>query len=239
MSGHGPPRNRRTNGTRVAVVAPERDRLYTEALVQILPPALPQILDDALPLAGFERAIRSCVRLRPSVVVAILDGSTSKDVIRFADDLRRACPEARLVVIADDDEDVVRAVEAGALAVIPPSKGLEALTDAIRDAADGKIRLDAEELQGAMLVAARRRLTRTDVSQRLERLTGRESDVLLLAAEGARNKDIASALHISIRTVDTHVTNVLRKLDVHSKLEAAALLQKARVVRDGSVRDSA
>ena len=60
---------------------------------------------------------------------------------------------------------------------------------------------------------------------------GGKTTCLRLAAEGARNKDIASALHISIRTVDTHVTNVLRKLDVHSKLEAAALLQKSRELR--------
>ena len=118
--------------TRVAVVAPERDRLYTEALVQTLPPALPQIFDDALAVASdFEGAIRSCARLRPSVVVAILDGSTSKEVIRFADELRRTCPEARLVVIADEDEDVVSAVEAGALAVVSPSTSLEVLADAI------------------------------------------------------------------------------------------------------------
>jgi NarL family two-component system response regulator LiaR len=239
MSEHGQRRNGSKSGARIVVVAPERDRLYTEALVQILPPALPEVLDDALPLAGFERAIRSCVRVRPSVVVAILHRSTSKDVIRFADNLRRACPEARLVVIADDDEDIVRGVEAGALAVIPPSGGLEALTDAIHLAADGKMQLDAEKLQGAMRVAARRRLTRAEVSQRLERLTEREGDVLRLVAEGARNKDIALALHISVRTVDTHVTNMLRKLDVHSKLEAAALLQKALVARDAAVRDSA
>ena len=77
------------------------------------------------------------------------------------------------------------------------------------------------------------------MSQRLERLTQRESVVLRLVAEGASDKDVALALHISIRTVDTHVTNVRRKLDVHSKLEAATPLQKALVTRDGPLHDSA
>lgn len=239
MSSHGTPRTRSTSA-RVAVVAPERDRLYTEALVQTLPPALPQVFDGALAVAsGFEGAIRSCARLRPSVVVAILHGSTSKEVVRFADELRRTCPDARLVMIADEDEDFVSAVEAGALAVVSPSTSVKVLADTISDAAEGKAQFDAERLQRAMRAAAHRRLTRADVLQRLGRLTVREGDVLRLAAEGARNKDIASALHISIRTVDTHVTNVLRKLDVHSKLEAAALLQKSRELRMGPVRDSA
>jgi NarL family two-component system response regulator LiaR len=53
------------------------------------------------------------------------------------------------------------------------------------------------------------------------------------------NKDIASSLHISVRTVDTHVTNILRKLDVHSKLEAAALLHRHGWRETESIRDSA
>jgi DNA-binding NarL/FixJ family response regulator len=170
--------------------------------------------------------------------VVILQQSAPKDVIRFADDLRQACPNGRLVVIADDDEDVVSAVEAGAMAVVPGRWGWR-LVDAIRAAADGETQIDAGRLQNAMLVAARRRLARADLSRRLEQLTEREHDVLLLVAEGDRNKKIASTLHISTRTVDTHMTNVLHKLEVHSKLEAAALLRKAGNSQRGVVRDSA
>ena len=238
MSGNGSRRDGEAVGDRVAVVAPPQELLFTEALVQMLPQALPSV-DDALHVVGFDRAIQSCRGLRPSVVVVILQQSAPKDVIRFADDLRRACPDGRLVVIADDDEDVVSAVEAGAMAVVPRSLGLKALVDAIRAAADGETQIDAGRLQNAMLVAARRRLARADLSRRLEQLTEREHDVLLLVAEGARNKKIASTLHISTRTVDTHMTNVLHKLEVHSKLEAAALLRKAGTSQRGVVRDSA
>jgi DNA-binding NarL/FixJ family response regulator len=123
MSGQGPGRSGKTADARVAVVAPQRDRLFSEALVQTLPLALPKV-DSAFGVDGFERAIQSCLQHRPSVVVAIIRERTSKEAIQFADDLRRASPGARLVVIADDDEDVVRAVEAGAIAVVPPSTGL-------------------------------------------------------------------------------------------------------------------
>jgi DNA-binding NarL/FixJ family response regulator len=238
MSRHGSGPNGNSAGTRVGVVAPQRDRLFAEALARTLAAALPKV-DRALRVDGFERAIQSCQQLQPSVVVTILGESTSMEAIRFADDLRLACPGASLVVIAYDDEDVVRAVEAGAMAVVPSSTGLDALADAICDVAEGKTHLDAEKLRRAMLVAARRRLTRTDVSRRIEELTEREEDVLRLVAQGASNKNIASSFHISIRTVDTHVTNILRKLHVHSKLEAAALLHRHGWPETESVRDSA
>lgn len=238
MSGNGSRQNGQALGDRMVVVAPQRDLLFTEALVRTLPLALPRVV-EALLMVGFERAIESCRRRSPSVVVVILQQGSPRGVIRFADDLRFACPDGRLVVIADDDEDVVSAVEAGAMAVVPRSRGLEALVEAIRATADGETLIDAEKLRRAMLVASRRRLARADVSRRLEQLTEREHEVLRGVAEGAQNKKIASALHISARTVDTHMTNVLRKLDVHSKLEAAALLSNPGGSRHGIVRDSA
>src|SRR5262245_8148593 len=226
MSGSGPRLNGEAVGDRVTVVATQGDLLFSEALVQMLPLALPT-LDDAHHVVGFERAIQSCSRLRPSVVVVILQRSPAKEVIRFADDLRQECPDGRLIVVADDDEDVVSAVEAGAIAVVARSRGLKVRVEAIRAAADGEAQIDAEGLRAAMLVAARRRLARADVTWRLAQLTDREIDVLRWVTEGARNKQIASTLHISPRTVDTHITNVLKKLDVHSKLEAAALVRNA------------
>jgi two-component system nitrate/nitrite response regulator NarL len=238
VSGDGSLRNGEAGGDRVAVVAPQQDLLFTQALAKTLAVAVPTV-DDALHMVGFERAIQSCRLLRPSVIVIVLQRSYSNDVIQFADDLRRTCPDCRLVVIADDDEDVVSAVEAGAVAVVPRSRGLQALVDAIRTSAAGETQIDAEKLRRAMLVAARRRLERADIAGRLGLLTEREDDVLRLVAEGARNKAIASALHISARTVDTHITNVLRKLRVHSKLEAAALLSNASVSSRGPIRDSA
>ena len=227
-----------TADARVAVVVTHQDRLFSEALVQALPITHSRV-DGAVPVDGFERAIQSCQHLRPSVVVAILRDTTSRETIRFAEELRPACPGARLVVIAEDDEDFVRAVEAGAIAVLPTSVGLEGLIDAIADAADGKTHLDAEQLRRAMRAAARRRLTRTDVSRRIEQLTEREVEVLRLVAQGTNNKDIASTLHISIRTVDTHIVNILKKLDVHSKLEAAALVHRHGWLEFEALRDSA
>jgi DNA-binding NarL/FixJ family response regulator len=77
------------------------------------------------------------------------------------------------------------------------------------------------------------------VSRRIEQLTEREAEVLRLVAQGTNNKAIASTLHISIRTVDTHIVNILKKLDVHSKLEAAALVHRHGWLEFESLRDSA
>src|SRR5262245_18228885 len=214
VSGNASRRNGEAVSGPLAIVAPERDLLFTEALIGTLPRVLRSIT-DAHHLLGFDGAIQACRLLRPAVVEVVIEESSSKEIIGFADELRRTCPDGHLIVIADDDEDVVSAVEAGAMAVVARSTGLEGLVDAIRSVADGATQLDAARLQGAMLVASRRRLAREDVSRRLEGLTERERDVLGLVTDGARNKDIASSLHISARTVDTHMTSVLRKLDVH------------------------
>jgi DNA-binding NarL/FixJ family response regulator len=88
------------------------------------------------------------------------------------------------------------------------------------------VRLGAEPLRGALEALARRSRLDLDgglpAERTLARLTPREVEVLRLLVEGRSNRQIAKQLFISGKTVSAHVTNILAKLGVHSRLEAAA-----------------
>jgi DNA-binding NarL/FixJ family response regulator len=102
----------------------------------------------------------------------------------------------------------------------------EQATGAARAAHQTAIRLGAEPLQGALEALARR--GRLDLGQGLPHepgragLTPRELEVLRLLVAGKSNRQIAEQLYISAKTASVHVTNILAKLGVHSRLEAAA-----------------
>jgi DNA-binding NarL/FixJ family response regulator len=97
---------------------------------------------------------------------------------------------------------------------------------AIRRAARGEVLYTQEQLE-------RVRRWRQEVGKRWERLTGREREVTLLIAAGKSNKEIAEALTISEHTVETHVGNILRKLDVVSRTEAAVWIWEHDLAEDG------
>ncbi len=125
--------------------------------------------------------------------------------------IREENPAARIIVLTtfDGDEDIYRALQAGAKGYL--LKGMDAaeLTDAIRAVFAGKSRIPpavAEKLAGRMGGPA---------------LTARELEVLRRIVAGRSNKEIASDLHISEATVKTHINSILSKLGVSDRTQAA------------------
>lgn len=125
-------------------------------------------------------------------------------------------PGVRVVVLTSfgETERVHATLDAGAVGYVLKDAEPEEITAAVRAAAAGEVYLDP-------LVA--RRLTRRLVSPAagLSALTARERDVLALAATGCSNREIAARLVISERTARTHVSNVLAKLGLTSRTQAA------------------
>lgn len=126
-------------------------------------------------------------------------------------DLRREWPEARVLMFTtfDGDEDVYRAMQAGALGYLLKSAPRDELLRAIRTVASGERFLPPElSLRLAQRVAA------PDLSER-------EIEVLQLVSAGKSNKEIGAVLHIAEDTVKRHVSNVLAKLGVADRAQAA------------------
>lgn len=152
--------------------------------------------------------------LAPDVVLMdllmpVMDGITAIGHIR------RECPDVEVIALTSvlEDASVVGAVRAGAIGYLLKDTQADELRRAIKAAAAGQVQLAPQ--------AAARLLREVRAPDNPETLTERETDVLRLLAEGQANKEIARSLIIGEKTVKTHVSNILAKLGVQSRTQAA------------------
>jgi DNA-binding NarL/FixJ family response regulator len=160
---------------------------------------------------------------RPSVVLMdlqmpVLDG------VAATRRLREEHPECRVIVLTtfDDDEMVFDGLRAGAVGYLLKDAPSEKLAEAIRVAARGETFLQPSV--AAKVVAEFARLTRKTTEQSTsycESLSERELEILRLIANGDSNREIADALFLAEGTVKNHVTNILGKLGVRDRTQAA------------------
>jgi DNA-binding NarL/FixJ family response regulator len=134
--------------------------------------------------------------------------------------IRQDYPAARIIVLTtfDGDEDIYRALQAGARAYLLKGMFGDELIDAIRDVHAGKSRIPpavAERLANRMGGPG---------------LTARELDVLRLIVSGNSNKEIGEGLHISEATVKTHINNILSKLGVTDRTQATTTALQRGIV---------
>jgi DNA-binding NarL/FixJ family response regulator len=166
---------------------------------------------DAAAAARIARAVR------PDVVVLDLNLGTGSgvDVTR---DVVAALPATRVLVLSAsaEQQDVLEAVKAGASGYLVKSASLDELDDAVRRTAAGDAVFSAG-LAGLLLGEFRRLGAGRD--EGAPRLTARETDVLRLVSRGLSARQIAERLVLSHRTVENHVQNTLRKLQLHNRVE--------------------
>jgi len=162
-------------------------------------------------------AIRAAERLRPDVVLMDLV-MPNLDGVGAMRELRQRVPAARVIVLTSflDDERLLPAVRAGAAGYLLKNVQPQELARAIRTAAAGGALLDPAV--AARLVEA---LEEDGRDKRADQLTPREREVLVLIGRGYANKRIALELGIAEKTVKTHVGNVLSKLGVSDRTQAA------------------
>lgn len=153
-------------------------------------------------------------RLRPNVVLMdllmpVMDGVTATAAIR------RECPEVEVIALTSvlEDTKVYAAIRAGAIGYLLKDTNAEELCLAIKAAAAGQVQLSPQ--------VAARLMREVPAPNSPEVLTQRELEVLRLLAQGLANKEIARDLGIGEKTVKTHVSNILSKLGVLSRTQAA------------------
>ncbi|HZU03056.1 MAG TPA: response regulator transcription factor [Ktedonobacteraceae bacterium] len=158
-------------------------------------------------------ALRLAKQLRPDVVVMdllmpVMDGIAATAAIR------RELPDTEVLALTSvlEDASVVGAVRAGAIGYLLKDTQADALCQAIKAAAAGQVQLTPR--------AAARLMQVVSTPESPEALTERETEVLRLLAQGQSNKQIAHGLHITEKTVKTHVSNILSKLGVQSRTQA-------------------
>jgi DNA-binding NarL/FixJ family response regulator len=131
--------------------------------------------------------------------------------------------------VSDAPEDVVATIRAGARGYVTKTIGPAELTTNIHKVADGDA-VFSPWLAGFVLDAFNAGEPPAAGDQELDRLTPREHDVLLLLARGYTYKEIAGRLHLSVKTIETHVSSVLRKLQLSNRNELTRWAAKRRMV---------
>ena len=137
------------------------------------------------------------------------------DGIEATASIRRELPDTEVIALTSvlEDASVIGAVRAGAIGYLLKDAKADELCLAIRAAAAGQVQLSPK--------AAERLMREVRAPDNPEELTPRETEVLRLIAQGLANKEIARALNIGEKTVKTHVSNILAKLGVPSRTQAA------------------
>ena len=161
------------------------------------------LLDVHLPDGGGEGVIAAVAQERPGVKFLALS-------------------------VSDAAEDVIAVIRAGARGYVTKSISREELTDAIRRVADGDA-VFSPRLAGFVLDAFRSGEP-LGADPELETLTPREREVLQLIARGYLYKEIAARLSLSVKTVEAHVSSVLRKLQLSTRHELTRWAQERRLV---------
>jgi DNA-binding NarL/FixJ family response regulator len=131
--------------------------------------------------------------------------------------------------VSDAAEDVVAVIRAGARGYVTKTIGPAELTDTIHRIADGDA-VFSPWLAGFVLDAFNQGDAPATGTSEIDQLTPREQDVLLLLARGYTYKEIAARLHLSVKTIETHVSNVLRKLQLSNRNELTRWAAKRRMV---------
>jgi len=183
---------------------------------------------DDLELAGEaadgKAAIQLCAQVKPDVVLMDLvmpemDGATVTRAIR------QQFPEIQVIALTSfkEEELVQNALQAGAIGYLLKDVSADDLAEAIRAAHAGRATLAPEAAQALVHAATQPAVPSYD-------LTERERAVLALLVEGLNNTQIAGKLFVSPSTIKSHVSNILSKLGVASRTEAAALALRHRLV---------
>ena len=187
---------------------------------------LVDVLGDA---ASVEEAVACVLELQPDVVLldVHMPGGGGLEVIRQVADKR---PAQRFLAlsVSDAPEDVIAIIRAGARGYVTKTISGTELADAVRRIADGDA-VFSPRLAGFVLDAFAT-LEPAEVDPELDQLTAREREVLRHIARGYLYKEIAARLGISTKTVEAHVSAVLRKLQLSSRHELSRWAVQRRLV---------
>lgn len=163
-----------------------------------------------------QEAVEKALEFRPDIilmdmVMPIMTGAEATA------EIIRQWPEAKIMIVTSflEDDKVYPALEAGAISYLLKTTNAKQIAEAIRKTFEGTAVLEPEVTNKMM-----KRMRSGNEKPLHEDLTEREHEVLLLMAQGMTNQQIADELFIALKTVKTHVSNLLSKLEVQDRTQA-------------------
>lgn len=162
------------------------------------------------------QGVELALALRPDIILMdlVMDEMDGIEATKIIID---NWPQAKVIIVTSylDDEKVYPALEAGAKSYMLKTSKASEIANAIRATFQGRFILEPEVTDKMM-----QKIRQKNGPLLHEQLTGREMEILLLMAEGKSNQEIAEDLFIALRTVKTHVSNILSKLEAHDRTQA-------------------
>jgi len=175
-------------------------------------------------------ALEKVETLRPDIVLMdmVMPGMNGLEATTL---IKQRHSEVKVLILSmyDDDEYVQQVIQAGASGYLLKGMAADDLVLAIREVHAGSSFLNPAV--AAKLIEDYVRRVRGDVDAAGDLLTAREREVLKLIAEGNTNQEIADALHLSRKTVESHRANIMRKLDLHDVTELVKYALRTGLIR--------
>jgi DNA-binding NarL/FixJ family response regulator len=179
--------------------------------------------------ADVEGAVRAIGETEPDVVLVDvhMPGGGGAAVVEA---VGRTHPDIRFLALSASDaaEDVIAVIRSGARGYVTKTISSADLADAVRRVKDGDA-VFSPRLAGFVLDAFADTQPQV-LDPELDRLSGREREVLRLIARGYTYRDVAGELHLSVKTVETHVSSVLRKLQLSNRHQLTRWATERRIV---------
>jgi DNA-binding NarL/FixJ family response regulator len=208
---------------RIRILLAEDQTLMRQGLKTLL-----ELEDDLRVIGEAEdgsQAVKLALELHPEIVLMDVQMPLMNGVEATAA-LCQAWPGAKVIILTtfDRDDYVFQGVRAGALGYLLKDSPAEKLYETIRRVNSGEVFIQPE-------IASRTlRATLHPAGDLIEPLSDREQEVLVMLAQGVPNKEIADKLHIAEGTVKNHVSNILDKLQVQNRTQAADLARKRGLI---------
>jgi DNA-binding NarL/FixJ family response regulator len=177
-----------------------------------------------------KEAVEMTRDLQPDLVLMDLDMPVM-DGIEATKQIKTELPDMKVMILTSfsDQDHVIPAIEAGAAGYQLKDIEPDELVRAIKRILSGENQLHPKATNHLLSHLSNKR---SDVTSPTDELTKRELEVLLEIAKGKSNKEIASSLYITEKTVKTHVSNVLAKLDLHDRTQAALFAVKHGLIEN-------
>ena len=215
------------SNSEIRVLLAEDHALFRQGLRELLDAAGLSVIGEA---SDGTTAVRLTRELRPDVVVMDLHMPRMDGIDATSEIMKAERPPIVLVLtVSTKNDDVLDAIAAGASGYLLKDAAADEIVNAVRNASAGQSSL-SPTIAGAVVRRVREQSAASEQPDDLLALSAREAEILRLVAQGRDNTEIAQELYLSPSTVKNHVSSILEKLGVDSRVQAAVRAARAGIV---------